>query len=457
MATKKTTTKKATAKKPTAKKLERKYYILANGEGTRWHNYKGVPKQLIEIDGETILHRMIRLLNAEGVKKNNIVICGPYKDDGATNIITKSKTKREVFEEVAELAKGPFCILYGDCYYTEAIIHELVTRPIKKFDEFYTTEPNPNTGCPWPEGYAHRCEDWEWWRDTMHEINTNPELINTPKDWFIHWWLLGVRDERINTPPIANFNPDHDIAWCDQTDDFDYPEDLAKFCATTGKKCTNKPLFTQKERQDYLSIIIPAYNAKDSLKRLLDGLISQRYNNGQTAEIIVINDGSTDGTAELLASYGNSIRAINQENKGVSAARNLGLEISTGKYISFVDADDIVSDRYIQEVVSEIRDDSCDFVTFPWAKTGTDEIYFDVFDPIPSAAVWAYAFKWETIGDEHFREDWQIGEDLDWLKRVLPGKRKKFSDKIVYTYDWNANPDSLSKQYNRGDIKQERA
>lgn len=74
-----------------------------------------------------------------------------------------------------------------------------------------------------------------------------------------------------------------------------------------------------------------------------------------------------------------------------------------------------------------------------------------------SAAVWAYVFKREKIKGEWFREDWHIGEDLEWLKRVLPGKRKKFSDKIVYTYDWNANPDSLSKQYNRGEIKQERA
>ena len=451
MKTKKTTTKKTAIKKPQA----RKWYILANGEGTRWHNYKGVPKQLIEIDGETILSRMVRLLKENGVAKKDIIICGPFKDANATNIITKSKTKREVFEEVAGLAKGPFGILYGDCYYTEAIIKELTTRPVKKFDEFFTTTPNPNTGCPWPEGYAHRCDDWEWWLETMHEINTNPELINTPKDWFIHWWLLGVRDERINTPPIADFSPDHDIAWLDQTDDFDYPEDLAKFCATTGKKCTNKPIFTQKERQDYLSIIIPAYNAKNSLKRVLDTLIAQRYNNGQTAEIIVINDGSTDGTAEMLASYGNTIRAINQENKGVSAARNLGLEISTGKYISFVDADDKVSDTYIRDVTSSIRED-CDYCIFPWNNAQTGEVYFDVFSEIPSAAVWAYAFKWECIGDEHFREDWQIGEDLEWLKRVLPGKRKKFSDKIVYTYDWNANPDSLSKQYNRGDIKQER-
>ena len=439
----------------TKKKAERKYYILANGEGTRWHNYKGVPKQLIEIEGETILHRMIRLLAEEGVKKENIIICGKFKDELATTKLTKSKTKREVFEEIATLAKGPFAILYGDCYYTKECIHEIVTRPVKKFDEFFTTHPNPNTGCPWPEGYAHRCDDWEWWRDTMHEINTNPELIATPKDWFIHWWLLGVKDERINTPPVECFNPDHDIAWLDQTDDFDYPEDLAKFCAATGKKCTNKSPFTEKERQDYLSIIIPAYNACDKLETLLDNLISQRIINGVQAEIIVINDGSTDGTAEMLATKGN-IKVINQENKGVAASRNVGLEASTGKYISFVDADDIVSDSYIRTLTTEITSDGCDWITFPWAKTDTNEIFFDVFNPIPSAAVWAYVYTWECIDGNEFREDWQIGEDLDWLKRVLPGKKHRMSDQIVYTYDWNANPDSLSKRYNRGEIKQER-
>lgn len=217
-----------------------KYYILANGEGTRWKNYMGVPKQLIEIDGETILHRMIRLLHEEGVDKSNIFICGKFEDEWATSIMTKSKTKREVFEEIANLAQSPFCILYGDCYYTEAIIHKIVHREIQKFDEFFNIHPNPFTGCRWAEGYAHRCVDWEWWRDTMHEINTNPELIKVGHDWFIHWWLLGVRDERINEHPVQCFDVHHDIHWCDETDDFDYPDDLTTFCEETGHVCTNK-------------------------------------------------------------------------------------------------------------------------------------------------------------------------------------------------------------------------
>lgn len=217
-----------------------KYYILANGEGTRWKNYKGVPKQLIEIDGETILHRMIRLLRENGVERENIFICGKFTDDDAISIMTKSKTKREVFEEIANIAQSPFVILYGDCYYSEAIIKEAVKRRIKGFDEFFNAHANPNTGCTWAEGYIHRCKAWEWWRNEMHELNNSPELIATAQDWFIHWWLLGIKTQRMNRKPVQCYNADHDIAWCDETDDFDYPEDLDKFCEVTGHKCTNK-------------------------------------------------------------------------------------------------------------------------------------------------------------------------------------------------------------------------
>lgn len=219
-----------------------KYYILANGEGTRWDNYKGVPKQLIEIDGETILHRMVRLLNEEGVPKEDIIICGPFKDAGATSVMTKSPTKREVFEEIANLAQGPFTILYGDCYYTKDCIHEIVTRPINKFDEFMWPESNKFTGCPWCEGYAHRCIDWEWWRDEMHELNSSPERIKLFKDWYIHFWLLGFKcgDAMNRFPSRDTKDEEHDIYWHDETDDFDYPEDLDKFCTVTCHQCTNK-------------------------------------------------------------------------------------------------------------------------------------------------------------------------------------------------------------------------
>ena len=218
-----------------------KYYILANGDGTRWHNYKGVPKPLIEIDGETLLHRMIGLLHDNGVEKENIFICGRFEDDGATTIMTKSPTKREVFEEVANLAQGPFTILYGDCYYSATIIYDIVHRPINKFDEYLNPGGNEFTGCPWCEGYAHRCEDWEWWRDEMHELNSNTERITLYKDWYIHFWLLGFKEGLSMNRFVGQdcLDADHDILWHDETDDFDYPSDLDRFCKYTNHTCTN--------------------------------------------------------------------------------------------------------------------------------------------------------------------------------------------------------------------------
>ena len=434
-----------------ARRPAMKYYILANGEGTRWHNYRGVPKQLIEIEGETILHRMIRLLREEGVAKKNIIICGKFEDDDATTKLTKSKTKREVFEEISNLAKGPFTILYGDCYYTKECIHEVVTRPIKKYDEFFTVYPNPNTGCSWPEGYAHRCEDWEWWRDTMHEINTNPDLIKTAKDWFIHWWLLGVRDERINTPPLECYDPDHDIAWMDQTDDFDYPEDLDKFCKTTGLKCTNAV------RPDHLSIIIPVYNGAKTIGRVLDQLTRQKAEHPSDCEIIVIDDGSTDDTKFIVEHYP-SVKYYYQENKGVAAARNKGVSVSTGRYISFVDADDYVAQTYVRTIVNEMRK-GYDYIAFCWQGGENNTVSFNFMKLLPHCAVWGYAFKYDMIASYPFDETLTVGEDWEWLQRLVqPGNTLKRGNvgEILYFYDWYINPDSLCKQYNRGDITEKR-
>ena len=88
-----------------------------------------------------------------------------------------------------------------------------------------------------------------------------------------------------------------------------------------------------------LSIIIPAYNAAHYLEKCLSGLLC---NSSYSYEIIVINDGSTDNTSNIASSFADKysqVKYIEQTNMGVSAARNAGLKIATGKYITFVDAD----------------------------------------------------------------------------------------------------------------------
>ncbi|MDX9818626.1 MAG: glycosyltransferase [Desulfococcus multivorans] len=86
-----------------------------------------------------------------------------------------------------------------------------------------------------------------------------------------------------------------------------------------------------------ISVIIPTHNRAWILRDAIDSVLSQK---DCTFELIVVDDGSTDDTPELLRSYGNRLTAIRQENRGVSAARNLGIRNATGRFIAFLDSDD---------------------------------------------------------------------------------------------------------------------
>ncbi len=86
-----------------------------------------------------------------------------------------------------------------------------------------------------------------------------------------------------------------------------------------------------------VSIIIPTYNRAWILSQAIDSVLNQTYCD---RELIVIDDGSTDNTQKLLATYGEKIQVILQENKGVSAARNRGIEAASGEYIALLDSDD---------------------------------------------------------------------------------------------------------------------
>ena len=106
-----------------------KYIIMADGKGTRWHNYNGIPKHLIEIDGETLLARTVRLIR-ERDKDADVIITShnpKYEVDGASRYEPKDN-KVEIDRFTWELIEDDCCFLYGDTYYTEdamaRIIHE---------------------------------------------------------------------------------------------------------------------------------------------------------------------------------------------------------------------------------------------------------------------------------------------------------------------------------------------
>ena len=86
-----------------------------------------------------------------------------------------------------------------------------------------------------------------------------------------------------------------------------------------------------------ISVVIPAYNAETYIARSIDSVLNQAR---PVDEIIVVDDGSADATAEIIKRYGEKVRYIHQPNAGVSAARNAGIQAATGDWIAFLDADD---------------------------------------------------------------------------------------------------------------------
>jgi glycosyltransferase involved in cell wall biosynthesis len=91
-------------------------------------------------------------------------------------------------------------------------------------------------------------------------------------------------------------------------------------------------------KKPQVSVVIPTYNRAWCLGEAVDSVLAQRF---RDFELIVVDDGSTDATAAVLAGYGGTIRILQQENRGVSAARNAGIAAARGELIAFLDSDDI--------------------------------------------------------------------------------------------------------------------
>ncbi|PLR68735.1 glycosyltransferase family 2 protein [Bacillus sp. UMB0893] len=111
-----------------------------------------------------------------------------------------------------------------------------------------------------------------------------------------------------------------------------------------------------------VSVIIPVYNAEKYLSECIDSLLNQSL---KECEFIFVNDGSHDKSKEIIESYriiSNKIRLINQKNRGVSAARNVGLKIASGEYIGFVDADDSINTDMFETLYNKGSISNCDVV-----------------------------------------------------------------------------------------------
>lgn len=186
-----------------------------------------------------------------------------------------------------------------------------------------------------------------------------------------------------------------------------------------------------------LSIIIPAYNAEEYICRCLDSVVNLDI---KEYEIIVVDDGSTDGTSKRVVDYPSEhIRLVSKENGGLRSARISGLAEATGKYISFVDSDDWVDDGVYECFVSKLDEcekvDICCFDIVRNSEGGEfrssislgDECILDredaikhmVFEQLFSWSLCAKVYRKSVFLDELPSDRIDMAEDLDWNWEVF--------------------------------------
>ncbi len=243
---------------------------------------------------------------------------------------------------------------------------------------------------------------------------------------------------------------------------------------------------------ELISVIIPAYNAEKYLPKCFECLENQTYTN---LEIIIVNDGSTDNTRNLCEEFAQKdsrVIVINKENGGVSSARNAGLDIAKGEYIGFIDADDLIENKYFEILIrnatnnnadisccaiQEIANDynGCKTKIYDSFKTNIsiEDIRYFYFTMINCLSenrdiksktnfhnyvVWAKIIKREFINDLRF-DNYNYGEDTLFISKLMLKQPISYYDSYIgYQYvrwDFSAtkNPSKfIEKEYSNTKI-----
>lgn len=174
----------------------------------------------------------------------------------------------------------------------------------------------------------------------------------------------------------------------------------------------------------FLSVIIPAFNVENYILKTLDSLKGQTY---KEFEIIIINDGSTDKTKEVVERFQEenklNLEIISQVNKGVSAARNKGLEIAKGEYIYFLDGDDYIEKNTFEEIKKIIEIEKVETVIFESDIILKNKVLkFGLSKPSGR-----YRF-WEILNALVIKENYITMCSVIFKKSIIEGKKIKFEN-----------------------------
>lgn len=187
-----------------------------------------------------------------------------------------------------------------------------------------------------------------------------------------------------------------------------------------------------------ISIIIPAYNVQEYLQECLESILAQSY---KDIEVIVVNDGSTDGTrtlAEKFVAADRRVTLINQENAGLSVARNTGINNTSGEFLMFVDSDDCLMPGAIQTLFDTLQATDADIAIGAYtadryackqgnapqsayrvnAHQAVETILYQTYPKVFNNSAWGKIYRRDVIGEERFTPGLYF-EDIDFFHRVF--------------------------------------
>ncbi len=203
----------------------------------------------------------------------------------------------------------------------------------------------------------------------------------------------------------------------------------------------------EERKEKFASIIIPVYQAKDTLKTCVLSCLDQKFLGRDEYEIILVDDESTDGSGEmcdeLQRQYGaETIKVAHIKNIGVSHARNVGLDMAEGRFVTFVDSDDSVTNGLLENMMKH-ADESTALVDETNVYTQAGKItgfqYIENVILAGNSHVWAKLYDRKTLSDSgvKFNENLTIGEDLLFLVEFALYLEKRHSIICIPEGDYN--------------------
>lgn len=204
---------------------------------------------------------------------------------------------------------------------------------------------------------------------------------------------------------------------------------------------------------DLITIIIPCYNATETIGACIESVLKQTYNNW---ELIIIDDGSIDDSYNAALAYAindSRIKVVKQKNSGVSVARNTGIKLSNGKYVAFLDADDWYNNNFLNEMYSsicnynsdiaccgyrlEMFDSSHDVISGKGdiCYQGEEYLYQIMFGNNVRGFVWNKLIRKDTIKNVSFSKELKLCEDMLFCCDIYNENIKmSYVDKPMYHY-----------------------